>query len=186
LRLEGIFLRKLFLLARPIIFAALVSAVAVTAQKDAAPPAAPVPSAILSSQKIFISNCGADPRLFAGSRAFKQWGISGNTNRPYDQFYAALKATGHYKLVDDPTDADVVLELSFYLPPQVVAIDEGYPDPLLQLVIYDRKTHYVLWTLTNTLEFASTEKNRERNFSDAILAVAAQFDQLTGKQAAAH
>ena len=54
------------------------------------------------------------------------------------------------------------------------------------MVIYDSKTHYVLWTLTNTVEYANTAKNRERNLNDAITALASQFDQLTGKQAAAH
>lgn len=116
-------MHKISLHFRPVLFAALFSAVAVVAQQGAATPAAPVPSAIRSAQKIFVSNGGADSRLFGKVR----FSFEGDTNRTYNQFYAALNATGHYKLVDDPTDANMVLESRLYLPPQTVSIVKDSP-----------------------------------------------------------
>lgn len=179
-------LSNLGLYFRSGVFAALFIAVAAIAQKDATTPAAPVPSAIRSAQKIFVSNGGADSRLF--ETLFK-----GDSDRAYNQLYAALNAAGHHKLVDDPSEADLVLELELRLPPAAQANSDsflgkgaGLTEPVLRLTIYDRKAHYILWTLNQKVEFANRGNNRDHNFDDAISALASKFEQLAGKQATAH
>jgi hypothetical protein len=36
------------------------------------------------------------------------------------------------------------------------------------LTIYDRKTHYVLWTITEPIEFALLQKTHDKNFDIAL------------------
>jgi hypothetical protein len=50
---------------------------------------------------------------------------------------------------------------------------------MLRLVIYDRKTHYILWTLTESIDVALLQKTHDRNLDDAISAIVAEFQQLT-------
>jgi hypothetical protein len=69
-----------------------------------------VPTAIITAKSIFVSNAGSDRDLFPG--VFTE-GVelphvfTGDTDRPYTEFYAALKATGDYQLASDPSQADL-------------------------------------------------------------------------------
>jgi len=100
-----------------VVCAALLSAVAslAHAQQFGATPPGPVPSAIRAAKKVFVSNGGSDIGLFP--RPF-----SGDPNRAYNQFYAALKAAGQFELVSDPGEADLVLELQLLAPSTLTAI----------------------------------------------------------------
>ena len=61
------------------------------------------------------------------------------------------------------------------------------PLPMFRLVIYDRKSHYVLWTVTESVEYAILQKTHDRNFDDALTSLLNQFLALSGKgPAAAH
>jgi len=53
------------------------------------------------------------------------------------------------------------------------------------LVIYDGKTHYVLWTITESIAVAMLQKSHDRNFDDALTAILVDFETLTGKPPAA-
>ena len=75
--------------------AAMLLTVPLLAQQSAPSAAAPVPSAILSASRMFISNAGADAGLFPSP-------FSDTPDRGYNQFYAALKNQGSYQLVNDP------------------------------------------------------------------------------------
>jgi hypothetical protein len=163
--------------------AVLLSAAAALAQQPANRQAAPVPPAILAAKKIFVSNAGADSGLFPSP-------FSGDTSRPYVQFYAALKAAGEFELVPDPVDADLVLELQLIAPNRPGKVVEGNkvngasdPLPMFRLVVYDRKTHFALWTLTRSVEVAFLQKTHDRNFDDALNAIHADFEALAGKAA---
>lgn len=169
---------------RSIVWAALLSAVAVLAPQFVFAQAAPVPSAILAAKTIFVSNAGADSGLFPSP-------FSGNTSRGYNQLYAALKASGQFELVSDPGEADLVLELQLIAPngPSEANKAKGASEPLpmFRLVVYDRKTHYALWTLTRSIEIAYLQKTHDRNFDDALSALLLDFETLAGKApAAAH
>lgn len=144
---------------------------------------APVPTAIASATKIFVSNAGADAGLFPAP-------FTGDPSRGYNQLYAALKGSGLYQLVDDPSDADLVLELRLTAPygPSNANKVQGASDPrpMFTLTVYDRKTHYVLWTLTRNIDVAFLQKTHDRNFDDALAMLVSQFEALSGKQPAAN
>lgn len=162
--------------------AVLLCASVASAQIPAYTEAGPIPSGLTSAQTLFVSNGGSESLFFPDS-------LSGDANRPYSQFYAALKATEKYDLVSDPSQADLVLYL------RLVAFDcrslsyqcTGTPDPrpMFRLTIYDRKTHYVLWTITEPIESAILLKNHDRNFDAALNALIREFEHVTGKTPAA-
>lgn len=167
---------------RSIITVALLSATAAIAQQPGA--ILPVPPALRAAKTIFVSNAGADSGLFPEP-------FSGDPNRAYLQFYTALKADGQFELVSDPNQADLVLELQLTAPngPTNGSKINGASDPLpmFRLVVYDRKTHYVLWALTQSVEAVIGQKAHDRNFDNALTALLRDFESLAGKApAAAH
>ena len=143
---------------------------------------APVPPALFTAKKIFISNAGADSGLFPHP-------FSGNPGRAYNQFYATVESWGRYECVTDPSDADLVFELRLTAPygPTNANKQKGASDPLpmLRLVIFDRKTHYVLWALTESIEQANLQKTHDRNFDQALTALTLDLKKLTTSSTAA-
>lgn len=171
-----------------LVCAALLAGAAAKAQEisaapEAAVPLAPVPTPLLNAKKLFISNAGADSGLFPHP-------FSGDPDRPYNQFYAAIKSWGRYELVDDPANADVVFELHLTAPngPQSPSKQNGASDPLpmFRLTILDRKTHYVLWALTESIGFAFLQKTHDHNFDLALAAITDDLRRLTSTPAAAN
>jgi hypothetical protein len=163
--------------------AALLAATAASAQMPAYDQAGPVPAAILAAKTIFVSNAGSDSGLFPEP-------FTGDQDRPYTEFTAALKATGSFVMASDPSQADLVLELRLTAPngpanPNKVA-GAADPLPMLRLVVYDRKSHYILWTLTQSVVSAIGQKNHDRTFDDALSQVLAQFLRIAGKPPATH
>jgi hypothetical protein len=185
--LEGLSLNRIGFGFRSLVCAALLLAVAALTPQLVSAQAGPVPPAILAAKTIFVSNAGGDSGLFPSP-------FSGDQSRGYTQFYAALKATGQFELVADPASADLVLELQLIAhtsplsgrPDEVNKVN-GAPDPLpmFRLVIYDRKTHYILWTFTESVERAFLQKTHDRNFDDALSALLQDFRTLAGKAPAA-
>jgi hypothetical protein len=63
------------------------------------------------------------------------------------------------------------------------------PQPLIltRLAVYDGKTHYILWTVTDSIELAHLQKTHDKNFDAALTEVLNQFLKIAGKPpAAAH
>jgi len=144
--------------------------------------AAPVPDQIISAKKVFIANAsvGCNP---IGTTPF------GGQDRPYNQFFAAMKNWGRYQLVPSPADADLAFEISFTCPtisPSVVKGNSfGYPyDPQLSLVIRDVKTHIVLWKITEHVELAVLQGHRNENFDRAMAALVLDLKNLTRRSQA--
>ncbi len=166
---------------RLVVCAALLSAAAALAQQSAYTDVGPVPPAILSAKKVFVSNAGSGGSGFFPDR------FSGDPNRAYTEFYAALKAANQFVLATDPNDADLVLEVQLNAPvaPCMVEGRAGdfavAPEFFFRLVIYDRKTHWVFWTINQGIAWADLQKNRDRNFDAAILVLMEKFQQLAGK-----
>src|SRR5271165_5898895 len=104
--------------------------------KEAAP--APIPPQITTAHKVFVSNGGGESfEAVIGQTVF-----NGGPDRPYNQFYAAMKDWGRYELTPAPADADLVLEVSWALS------DTGLRLPVLgqlRLIVIDPKTHTILW-----------------------------------------
>ena len=138
----------------------------------------PVPAGIFAAKKVFVSNAGSDSGLFPHP-------FSGTPDRAYDEFYDAMIGWGRWQLVADPGEADLVLELQLLAPngPSNPNKQNGAADPLpmLRLVIYDRKTHYVLWAFTESVDVAFVQKTHDRNFDSALGALVVDLKSLVGK-----
>ena len=52
---------------------------------------------------------------------------------------------------------------------------------MFRLVIYDRKTHYILWTLTQSIGVALLQRTHDRNFNDALTNILLNFQRVAGK-----
>jgi hypothetical protein len=149
---------------------------------------APVPAQILSAKKIFVAYGGGETNL-------PPQVYSGGPDRTYNQFYVALSRWGNYQLVATPAECDLVFEVSFvdsYAGGSVFggAVTSGtsggvssvsYFDPQLRLAIVDVKTHVLLWALTEHVEVARLQGNRDKNFDRAIAALVNQVARLAGK-----
>jgi hypothetical protein len=138
--------------------------------------AAPVPPALYAAKKVFLSNAGSDSGLFPHP-------FSGMPDRAYHQFYVDVKGMGRFELVDEPAEADLVLELQLTAPngPKDADKQKGTSDPLpmFRLVVWDRKTHYVLWALTESVDRANLQKTHDKNFDDAIAALVNDLKKVT-------
>jgi len=135
-----------------------------------------VPTALLNAKKVFISNAGADSGLFPHP-------FSGDPDRAYNEFFAGIQGWGRYQIVTDPSEADIVFELQLMAPngPSNANKVKGASDPLpmFRLVIFDRKTHYVLWALTESIDAANLQKTHDRNFDEALSAITLDLKRLT-------
>jgi hypothetical protein len=168
----------------PALCSALLAASAAYAQQPAPAPTAPIPPAILAAKKIFVSNAGGDSGLFPSP-------FSGDPSRGYNQLYAALKNNNQFELVADPEQADLVLELSLTAPNGPTSGSKVYgaanPVPMFRLVVYDAKTHFILWAFTQSIDIAFLQKTHDRNFDDALTALLLEFESLAGRaQAVTH
>jgi hypothetical protein len=169
-----------------LVLAGFLSASAARAQEplpSTANALAPVPPAILNAKKVFISNAGADSGLFPHP-------FSGDPDRPYNEFYTGMKSWGRYQLVSDPSEADLVFELRLIAPngPQNPSKQNGAADPLpmFRLVILDQKSHYILWALTESVDFAILQKTHDHNFDQALANLTSDVKRLTGVAVAAN
>lgn len=142
----------------------------------------PVPPAIAAAKTVFVSNAGSDSGLFPSP-------FTGEPDRPYNEFYGTLKATGAFTLAGDPAQADLVLELRLTAPygptnPNKVA-GASDPLPMFRLVVYDGKTHYILWALTQSIPPVVGQKAHDKYFDTALTELLDQFLQIAGKAPAA-
>ena len=131
--------------------------------KDAVPPA-PVPSPIAAAKKVFISNA-------PGSNLPTSLG---GPDRTYNEFYAAMKGWGHYELVSAPSDADLILEISFTSSLSGVGGTStsgciSYSDSELRLVILDAKMHVPLWWFNEAVNPKSSFGHRPEKAVDSAL-----------------
>ena len=143
--------------------------------KEAAP--APVPPQIGAAQKVFISNAGGESL----ETVIDQTVFNGGPDRPYNQFYAAMKDWGRHELVSSPADADLVLEISWVLS------DTGLRLPVLgqlRLVVIDPKTHVTLWNFTEYVRGAILLSNRDKNFDQAMNTIVSRMKNLTNSPTA--
>ena len=153
-----------------LIFGALLLSLSsnASANKKKVVPEAPVPDFIVKAHKVFVTNGGGNQLAF-------------------DEFYSQVKTWARYQLVGSPSDAEVIIELKYFV------IDQGthvwsstntytgqtqvhsaeMTDPQLQVDIYDAKTKDLLWSVTDHRQLARLEKNREKesvNSADRLAA----------------
>jgi hypothetical protein len=144
--------------------------------------ASSIPVPILNARAVFLANGGADGGLFPEP-------FSGDPNRGYFSLLGQLKSAGKYELVSDPGQADLVMDIQLTAPngPRQGGKQLGAADPLpfFKLVIYDAKTHFALWTITEPIEWAILQKTHDRNFDDAVGRLSADVQALSQGNAAA-
>ena len=129
-------------------------------------PAAPTPSQVATAKKVFISNAGQE----INPRAGRLGHYTGGPDRAYNQFYAAVKSWGKYELVSAPSEADLVIEISFHQPIVWGKLVDSGPadDSYFRLIVIDPKTRTALWGFTEHVEWANLEGNRDKNFDQAL------------------
>jgi hypothetical protein len=139
----------------------LASSLTAIAQQGKVVPLAPVPIQIATAKKVFISNAGGQ----SFETVFEEIVFNGGPDRPYNDFYAAMKRWGHYELVSSPADADLVLAVRWVLS------DTGLKLPVigdLQVDILDPKSNVTLWSLREYVRGAVLLGNRDKNFDHAM------------------
>jgi hypothetical protein len=132
---------------------------------------APVPIQIGAAKKVFVSNGGGE----SFETVMDQTVFNGGPDRPYNEFYAGLNDWGRYNLVSSPSDADLVLEISWALS------DTGLRLPLLgqlRLQIIDPRTHTALWSLIEYVRGAVLLGNRDKNFEQAMSTIMTPLKQV--------
>lgn len=138
------------------------------AQDMKGPAPAPVPAQIAAAQKVFISNAGGE----SFETVFDQVVFNGGPDRPYNEFYGAMKNWSRFDLVSSPSEADLVFEINWALTDlKNTARLSGWDFPVLgqiRLVIVDPKTHIPLWTFTEYVRGAILLGNRDKNFDQAM------------------
>lgn len=170
-----------------IVLAGLLGAAILHAPLLAQNAAHPLPTQILTAKRVFIGYQGGE----SNSRLA---GYSGGSDRTYNQFYAALKTWRHYEVVSAPAEADLAFEISFSSPLVGSSVSGGavtngtsagvsstsYTDPQFRLTIFDVKSHMVLWTLVEHVEFARLQGNRDKNFDIAMMSLVNDLARLAG------
>jgi hypothetical protein len=63
-----------------------------------------------------------------------------------------MKTWGYYTLIESPSEADLVLEINASSPITSVYNGAARLQPQMQLTIYEVKTHFLLWRITQSLE----------------------------------
>lgn len=131
---------------------------------DAAP--APIPAQIATAHRVFIANAGGDDPFPTEMHLF-----SGGVDRPYNEFYAAIKNSGRYDIVGSPSEADLLFEIRFAVMTGPLCRDSGGYDSQFRLEIRDAKTNSLLWTFTEHVPWAILDGNRNKNFDQALARV---------------
>ncbi len=143
---------------------------------------APIPVQIVTAKKVFIANGGGDE---IQSDKF----YTGGPDRAYNEFYASMNKWGRYELVSAPADADLVFEIRLTVtdlqPSRGLAAQSPASDSQFRMVIRDVKTHEPLWALTEHIELAALQGNRDKNFEQALGAVVVEVQRIAGPPAAA-
>ncbi len=139
-------------------------------------PAAPLPEQILAAKKVFVAYAGNDVRDYL---------TGGDRDRPYKDFYAALKAWGRYDLVGAPSGADLLFEIRLTIHPgQWIGGGFSPTDVQLRLAIRDPKTRTPLWTLTEHVQPSPSQVKRNKNFGLAMAKLVSDVQLLTPPPAA--
>jgi hypothetical protein len=157
-------------------FLVALAVASLTAMAEAQPSqdAAPIPAPITAAKKVFFSNAGQDGL----------GGFSGDPDRTYNQFYAAVKASGQYELGSAPGNADLVFEISFTVPNSGTTVIKGDSvgaayAPEFNLRILDPKTHFTLWSFTEHVQWAVRAGNRDQNFDQGMANLGTRLKKLT-------
>lgn len=121
-----------------------------------------VPSQFTTGHTVFLASAGAP-------------GLGGHEKQiaaiVYTAFYKALSTTGHYHLVENPSDADLAMNISTQSRISDVTNGSSVDSAYLRLEIYDVKTHILVWTINEDVQGAFREKTFQHNVDATIAAL---------------
>ena len=143
-----------------IALAIAVFAGSASAQQPGDSVAAPVPSPIFTAKTLFISNASGEILLPAGT-----------PDLTYNEFCAAMKNWGRYKIVSSPADADLVFEIRF------VSTGSGQTFQFRSVVL-DPKSHVILWAFSENVRQAGNLKTSRKYFDEAMAALVGDLTNL--------
>jgi len=129
---------------------------------------APVPTPLVNGKKIFVSFDLGDVLAFPSV-------YSGGPERAYNEFYADMKQWGHYTLVLDPQDADLIFAIRF-------VEGGGLAWPQIRLVVSDARTHVILWGFVEQIDGAVFKKHRDQAFSNSVMWLVNDVQELVAPQ----
>jgi hypothetical protein len=147
--------------------AAFLAAASMSAQV-VPPPAAPLPAVLSNTHSIFIGNAGDQENADA--------------LRAYNAFYAGLDALHRFKLVTDPGQADLVVELHYEIDLGGSKVSGGNSARQFRAVLFDAETHTVVWSITERTNYAALQRNRDRNLDAAMAALVNDFTSVVSPQ----
>jgi hypothetical protein len=127
-------------------------------------PSAPIPAQLTTAKTVFLANAGSTPTN-------SQLAIV-----TYNNVYQGLAAQNRYQLTSAPADADLIFEVS------VISIFQGQSASnaqYIQLVIRDAKSQSLLWTISEDIGVAYTEKTGQKNADAAAAKLVADVGSLT-------
>jgi hypothetical protein len=119
---------------------------------------APRPTQIVAAKSVFLAN------TLDGS-------TEGN-EQTYNRVYANLKQSGRFRLVLNPNDADLILELgSFPIDINTVSF---------RLRIVDPKSHTVLWSVAEAAPQGRNKTATEKSYEDSLMNLVSDLTSLAG------
>jgi hypothetical protein len=139
--------KRFAILALLFSFALTLPAQRSSARKGVNKLGAPIPDPILNGKKVFVSFELGDTVDFDSV-------YSGGPERAYSEFYTQMKQWGHYEVVSDPSDADMVFAIRF--------------TGVLHLTLYDARGRISLWGFVEQVDPAFFKKHRDNQFSQSV------------------
>ena len=125
---------------------------------------APVPTTLLHAKRAFVAYELGDVTAFPSA-------YSGGPERAYSEFFAQMKAWGHFELVLDPEQADLVFAVRFVDSP-------GLSFPQIRVGISDAKTGVPLWGFVEQVDPAFFKKHRDASFSESVQLLVSDVESL--------
>ena len=135
-------------------------------QAPAPPVTAPLPSTLTAAHKLFLGNAGDQENA--------------DCLRAYTEAYQDLQALTRFTLVDDPAQADLILEMHYE-----IALGQSFGQNAprqFRVVLIDPRTHVILWSLTERTNYAVRQSNRDKNLDETVDHLIADFSALTQAQ----
>ncbi len=140
----------------------------VTSLHAQAPASAPLPALLSNTQSIFIGNAGDQENADA--------------LRAYNAFYEGIDALHRFKLVTDPSQADMIVELHYEIDLGGSKVSGGNSARQFRAVLFDAKTHTLVWSITERTNYAAFQKNRDKNLDAAMVALVTDFTSAVSSQ----
>jgi hypothetical protein len=129
-------------------------------------PAAPVPAQLRTAKTVFLAS-GSAPG-FSNEKA--------TAAALYNSVYQSLAASGRYKLVSTPADAELSMTVTARMGRDVL-------ENFLSLEIYDVKTQTLLWVLDEPVRLGTSEnKSYIKNFLASARLFSGDLDSLANNK----